>query len=280
MSGYQYLYLLSQVPAATSLRGSHVNVAPLVPARQKQVTQAGRALQAVKAVHSVCHALKEQAIHFFKISPQKVSIIYTGVDTALFRPRSSPLPNKPSTFRIIWVGSLVWIKAVESALTAIAHLRDRGVPVHLTIVGDGPERQRMHYTIMDLGLEDCVDYVGKKTPNELISRYQESDAFLLSSLGEGVANVAVEAMACGLPVVTTDVGGMREAVSDGVEGFVVPFHDAKAMADALEKLARDPALRRRMGQAARQRALAQFNLANQQKEYARFFREAFVQASS
>ena len=114
------------------------------------------------------------------------------------------------------------------------------------IIGDGPDRQRVLYTIHDLGLQECVRLLGKLAPDEVLHRLQQADAFLLSSLSEGISNAALEAMACGVPVVTTDCGGMREAVTDGEEGFVVPVRDAESMANALMKLAGDAGLRERM----------------------------------
>jgi glycosyltransferase involved in cell wall biosynthesis len=92
---------------------------------------------------------------------------------------------------------------------------------------------------------------------------QGADAFLLSSLSEGISNAVLEAMACGLPVVTTDCGGMREAVTDGVEGFLTPLYDPGAMAGALEKLLLNHRLRTAMGAKARARAVAQFDLKDQ-----------------
>jgi glycosyltransferase involved in cell wall biosynthesis len=90
-----------------------------------------------------------------------------------------------------------------------------------------------------------------------------ADLFVLSSLSEGIANAALEAMSCGLPVVTSDCGGMREAVTDGVEGYVVPLRDPQAMAAALHKLANDSLLRSRMGATGRNRVIADFNLDDQ-----------------
>jgi glycosyltransferase involved in cell wall biosynthesis len=100
-------------------------------------------------------------------------------------------------------------------------------------------------------------------PEQVREAMQRSDLFLHSSLSEGISNAALEAMACGLPVVTSDGGGMKEAVHDGIEGFVVPLRDPVAAADAVAKLARDPALRARMGRAGRARVESTFRLDEQ-----------------
>src|SRR5262249_45707758 len=149
------------------------------------------------------------------------------------------------------------------ALLAIRRLADQGIPVRFEIIGQGAERQRIVYTIHDLGLEEHVHLHGRLAPEGVRDRLQQADAFLLSRLREGIANALLAGMACGLPVVTTGCGGMREAVADGVEGFVVPARDVEAMAAALATLAANPDLGRRMGQAARERISRQFTLDRQ-----------------
>jgi glycosyltransferase involved in cell wall biosynthesis len=94
-----------------------------------------------------------------------------------------------------------------------------------------------------------------------------ADVFLLASLSEGISNAVLEAMACGITVVTTNCGGMAEAVTDGIEGFVVPVRDPCSMAHRLEKLATDRELCRRMGLAARDRIVREFTLTRQAESF-------------
>ena len=89
-----------------------------------------------------------------------------------------------------------------------------------------------------------MELLGALPPVAVRDRLRQSDVFVLPSLSEGFCNAAVEAMACGLPVVMTNCGGVREGVADGVEGFIVPVRDPEAMAAAIERLAKDPALAR------------------------------------
>ena len=146
------------------------------------------------------------------------------------------------------------------------------------IIGDGQDYSRLLYTIGDLNLEGKVHLHGRLTPLEVRHRLQEADAFLLSSLSEGISNAVLEAMACGLPVVTTDCGGMTEAVTDGVEGLVTPVRDPEAMAAALARLAADTELARRLGQAARQRILKDFTLKRQVEKFIELFRDVVKNA--
>ena len=170
--------------------------------------------------------------------------------------------SNDSTFRIVTVGWVSWIKGYEYALLAVRRLLDQGVSVQFHIIGDGAKRYRLLYTIDDLDLHGQVHLHGKLSSSEVRSRLQQADVFLLASLSEGISNAVLEAMACGLPVVTTDCGGMREAVTDGVEGLVVPVRDPEAIA-ALSRLASDRDLGRRMGQAARERILSEFTIKQQ-----------------
>jgi glycosyltransferase involved in cell wall biosynthesis len=166
------------------------------------------------------------------------------------------------------VGWLRWLKGYEYALLAVAELAGEGVPVTLDIlggdpppdVGEGSERARILHSARALGLEDRVRLRGHVEPGEVVATLQRSDALLHASLSEGLPNVVLEAMACGLPVVATDVGGTREAVRDGVDGFVVPSRDPRAAAAALRTLWQDRALRERMGRSGRERVEAEFTL--------------------
>ena len=124
--------------------------------------------------------------------------------------------------RLITTGALIWRKGYEYLLQAVQQLQQAQLDFELNIIGEGVERQRLLFTIADLGLASRVHLLGKLKPAHVLDWLQRSDVFVLSSLSEGISNAVLEAMSCGLPVVTTACGGMREAVSDGVEGFLVP----------------------------------------------------------
>jgi len=146
---------------------------------------------------------------------------------------------------------------------AVAILRESGIDARLEIIGDGPDRDRVVYSAHDLEIEDHVQFSGALPPTQVRDRLQQADVFALSSLSEGISNAVLEAMSCGLPIVTTDCGGMREAVTDGVEGFVTPTRDPRAIAAALCKLAASHELRHSMGAAARLRIEREFTLPRQ-----------------
>ncbi|HWQ83800.1 MAG TPA: glycosyltransferase family 4 protein, partial [Anaerolineales bacterium] len=248
------------IPVIVSCRGSQVNVRPHTPGNEAFMHELRASLQQAAAVHCVSADILQEATKY-GLDPARASVIRPAVDPGFFLPPTSPPAS--SRLVIITTGALTWLKGHEYDLLALRQLLDLGVEAEFHIIGAGPERQRVLYTIQDLALEGRVILHGKLPSAEVRDQLQAADVFLLASHSEGIANAALEAMSCGLPVVTTDCGGMREAVTDGVEGFVVPARDPAAMADALLRLAQDPALRLRMGQAARARVLRDFDLKDQ-----------------
>jgi len=274
-----YQELLACAPVVISCRGSQINVAPHNPERAALRDGLAATFARAAAVHCVSAQIRDEATRY-GLDPRQAVIIRPAVDPDYFCPavpspfgrglgRGSETPDVP--LRLVTTGSILWRKGYEYALLAVRALLDRGVAVRFDIVGDGPEAQRLLYTIDDLALHEHVVWHGRRSPDEVLRLLQAADAFLLTSLSEGISNAVLEAMACGLPVVTTDVDGMPEAVTDGVEGFLVPPRDPAATADALARLAASPALRRTMGAAGRERVVRDFALNDQIAAFADLF---------
>ena len=255
-----------------SCRGAQINVLPHSLQRRNYNELLREIFQKVAAVHCVSEAIQEEGKKY-GLEQQKSWIIRPAVDPSLLKPSEEVVNQNKSVIRVIATGSLIWRKGYEYALLAIKELVQKGHDIQYLIIGDGDERQRILYTISDLGLEKYVQLYGKCPPNEVCQLLQCSDIFLLSSLSEGISNAVLEAMACGLPIVTTDCGGMKEAVTDGVEGFVVPVRDPLRMAHAIQTLVGNKALRSKMGNAARQRVLQQFTLQEQIQKFTDLFRD-------
>jgi colanic acid/amylovoran biosynthesis glycosyltransferase len=259
----------SGMPVLVSCRGSQVNVAPHHPRRRVRKGLPETFARAAK-VHCISESIEREAERF-GLDRSKARVIHPGIDPGFFIP--APSRSSSDALRIITVGSLVWVKGTTYALQSLRLLLDRGIRAHLTLVGDGPERQRILYTIDDLGLDGCVEMAGRLPPIAVRDRLQDSDVFVLPSLSEGFCNAAIEAMACGIPVVMTNCGGVREGLTQGIEGFVVPLRDPHAMADAVAALAKDPALRARMGQAGRARIAQDFTLDRHVRDFVALLEE-------
>ena len=156
--------------------------------------------------------------------------------------------------RIVSVGRLAYPKDFATLLAALAHV---DADYCLSLAGDGPDAAEVAAAVQANGLSDRVELLGaQRTVTELLAR---SDVFVLSSRSEGFPVSILEAMAAGIPVVATDVGGVAEAVVDGETGILVPAADARALAAALERLLADVELRHRLGAAGRARALRLFD---------------------
>lgn len=267
-------------PVVMSCRGSHLSVDPHLPGHEAFAALLPKVLQDAAAVHCVSESL-ERLVRGLGVPTTRVRVIRLGVDPALFRPGSPRCSGNEKSLRVIVVGWPRWIKGFEWSLQAMRTLLDAGVPARLEMLGADPdgnvgepaERDRIRYTVHDLGLEDRVQLRGALEPAHVAQRLRESDVLLVPSLEEGIPNAAMEAMAAGIPVVATDCGGVSEVITDGQEGFLVPPRDADALAHGLARLWRDPALRARMGEAARRTATSRFTFERQLEEFLALYAE-------
>ena len=201
---------------------------------------------------------------------ERVVQIYNGVDTTRFRPRSAAeatpegLPFAPGQ-GLCLVGTVGRMQAVKNQLLLarafVRLLREQpslAQTLRLVVVGDGPERAAVAALLAESGVAHLCWLPGERSDVPALMR--SLDVFVLPSLAEGISNTILEAMACGLPVVATRVGGNAELVDDGRSGLVVPSEDEAALAGALGHLAADPALAARMGREARADAVRRFSL--------------------
>ncbi len=264
-------------PVVVSCLGSSLDAFPHGTRNQRWLSRLPLAFAKAAAVHCVSEATREQALRF-GAAPGKTRVIRPAVDASFFKPRAKPAAA--TRLRVLSIGRLVWGKGHEYALVALADLIERGVPAHLQLVGDGEDRDRILATAHDLHLSSHVEMLGWLEPSEVVDRLHDSDVLLHASLVEGLPNVVLEAMACGLPVVATDVMGTREALTDGREGFLVGPREAGAMAAALEALWKDPSLRHEMGRLGRERIESEFTLAQQIPRIAALYEHAADRSSA
>jgi len=229
-----------------------------LPGHEKRFSLAHRVLRPVvgyllkKAAARVVNStgLKNRAQSTFP--NLSFEVIYNGIDTERFYP-SEFVPDDIPT--MLFVSRLIERKGLQFLLAALAHVKKEGIPFWLLVVGDGPMRQQLQAQTEQLGLADMVQFLGLKPRDELPEIYRQGDIFCLPSSSEGMANVVLEALATGLPVVTTDVPGTAELVQDGANGFVVQPGSAEALVMPLKKLLSDATLRQDFGQVSRQRSL-------------------------
>lgn len=174
---------------------------------------------------------------------RKTTVIANGLDLAKYqRPRLLQPHTTEKTFVIGMSGRMVPGKDFATLLNAFSILcaRHFSTPLHLELAGDGPQRAALEQLSVQLGIASHVTFTGNLPHETLIHRMWTWDAFALSTLGETQSLSLMEAMACGLPCVATDVGGVREMIDNGKTALLVPAGDSAGMADAISKLIEHP----------------------------------------
>lgn len=223
----------------------------------------------VDQVVSVSSRLAERMTRDVGYPIERILVIRNGVDVEHFHPRKrtagrAVLEAGDRDLVIGSVGRLVPVKDQATLIRALALLRDRGLTFKAVIAGAGPLRQELEELGRSLRL-DNVRLLGNREDVDLL--LGGFDIFALSSLSEGLSNTIQEAMATGVPVVATHVGGADELVEHQRNGLLIPKAEPAAMADAIGRLARDPEARASMGRAARERAEASFSLESMIRSY-------------
>lgn len=191
-----------------------------------------------------------------KYKSKSTYILENVVDCAAFHPRDILSKNKQP--RLISIGRLVAQKRHDLFLKTVALVRDSVPKASGTIVGSGPLLNDLTNLAHLLNLQDCVRFAG--STDSVVDYYHNTDILVLTSDYEGTPNVVLEAMACGLPVITTRVGGISDLVIDGKTGFIVDCGDVETLAQRVIQLAEDIELRKRMGQAAREEIVRYYSL--------------------
>jgi len=252
--------------------------------------------RAVDGVAAISDAVAD-ALASSGVTRDRVTIIPSGVDCERFQP---PVPNARQAARAalglgpddVAVGTVAMLEPRKGhrfllEAMALARRRDEAAEpggaegaarLRGFIAGDGSLRDALAADAKRLGLDDTVRLLGSvDDPRELLCAL---DIFVMPSLYEGLGVAALEAMACGLPVIASDTGGLREAVEDGRTGLLAPPGDVVALAHAIETLAEAPAMRAAMGAAARDRAIERFGMTAMARRTLEFYRVCMARAAA
>lgn len=214
-----------------SLRGAHINYTPITTPEIKESYQ--RLFPKVHRFHAVSKAIAKEAEQY-GASADKIDIIYSFVSDEILQKPVQP-KTKQAELRIISVGRFFWKKGYEYALDALALLKERGITFTYTLIAEGKTPASIIYQLHQIGLKDRVNIVNGLSHNEVLKVIERHDVLVLPSVEEGIANVVLEAMATGTPVISSDVGGMKEVIDNGVSGYLVQPRDVKAIAETLEQ---------------------------------------------
>ena len=175
---------------------------------------------------------------------------------------------------LISVGRLVEIKGYDILIKAFSLLNSGQRPVRLLIVGDGPERGKYETMISKMGIEERVMLLGQR--NDVPELLKSSDCFVLSSRSEGLSCSIIEAMAAGLPIVATDVGGNAELIKDGISGYLVPPDDPVSLANGLRELISNDNKRRQFGKGGFEIACSNFSIDSMMKQYVSLYNSLLI----
>lgn len=267
---YPLVPALLAAPMVVSCRGSELHLFEQHSDQQKAAFV--DCLKRAAAVHCVSANMANKVTEVSGRENSRNSGIWVNrpaLATGTIVPKNNWAGNDPPL--ILSVGRLVWIKGYDYLLTALSRLKQAGIAFRAQIIGDGPLYAPLRHSIEDLDLKPEVELLGLLPPGEVLQRLRKADLFVLTSHKEGISNAALEAMATGLPVVTTNAGGMAEAVRDGLDGYVVPVRDIHALVDRLKILLTDAGQRERMGRSAIARAEADFSLSRQAEVFEQLY---------
>jgi L-malate glycosyltransferase len=160
---------------------------------------------------------------------QKIEVIYNGINTKEFKPIKNKKEDK--TLRIICIARLIKRKGIDYLIKALGKLKNENFI--LTIIGDGKEKESLIDLAKNLKINKKVKFLGSIPHQKIVKYYQKNDLFILPSLNEGMSNTILEAMACGLSIITTNTGGSKELIKDN--GFIIPKADIKSIRKTIEK---------------------------------------------
>ncbi|ARN79298.1 colanic acid biosynthesis protein [Nonlabens spongiae] len=222
----KYKFVISQ-------RGYQTNVRPFVS--ESDFEYQAKWLPYFSGFHSVSKTMSSQGDKIFNTSSKVNQVAYTGLDLSQIEFSSNVVEN--SVLDIISIGRPHWKKGYVFAIRALHKIKMNGIEFKYTIIG-AENDQELLFLIKDLDLENEIELFPKLDQKEVFKKIQDSELFLLPSLEEGIANVAVEAMALGTPVISTDCGGMKELIESGKEGWIVPVYDINAMAETVTAFAK------------------------------------------
>ena len=186
---------------------------------------------------AISHHIKDYIIDRLKVAPDRIRVIYNGFDDSKFQPENPTA--SAGVFNLVSIGSFYPIKGHEFLIDVMKIIRDKGFSnFRLTLIGDGPQRKQLEQRAKNNNVEAIVHFTG--VVNEPEKYLHNSRLYLHSALLEGFGLVIVEAMGCGLPVVTTNGGGNAEIVKNGHDGYIIENRNAEEFADKIIYLANHP----------------------------------------
>ncbi|WP_242087530.1 glycosyltransferase family 4 protein [Aestuariivivens sediminis] len=221
------------VKLIVSLRGAHINYSPITNAALAKSYQS--LFPKVDGFHAVSEAIAKEA-QKYNAPEEKIEVIHSLLPKTTLQYFEGYKKRNPKQIHLVSVGRFHWKKGYRYALDALKLLKDRGVNVNYTIISSNCISEEILFQIHQLDLVEEVRILNGLPQHQLFGNLKTYDCFILPSLEEGIANVVLEAMALGVPVISTNCGGMAEVVIPNETGWLVPVRDHEALAEAVQEL--------------------------------------------
>jgi glycosyltransferase involved in cell wall biosynthesis len=217
------------------------------------------------------NAVADAATRIEGLDRARFDIIYNGVDVTPLSGQSSSetVPNRDSS-TVVMVANLRPVKSVTTLIEAAAIVVKTHSQARFVIIGDGPDRVALMELAKELGLETRITFAGKQS--DVASMLNTATIGVLTSVSEGFSNAILEYLRAGLPVVATDVGGNREAITDGNNGYLIPVGNHRILAEKLNHLLSHPEQRMAMGRRGRERVEREFSLESMIRKHQDYYR--------
>src|SRR5208283_4745149 len=191
----------------------------------------------------------------YGVASSKVTVMWNGVDERIF----SPIRNKEKSEKyVLYTGVLRARKGLFDLMKCAVLVKKIIPDIKFVICGAGPLLQKLKEQVRSVGLEEQIVFLGRVDRKKLIQIYQNATIHVIPSIYEGLPTVLLEAMACGLPVIATEIGGNRDIISSNVNGMLVPPGSPEGMAKMITLLWADESLRKKLGSNARETILKKY----------------------
>jgi N-acetyl-alpha-D-glucosaminyl L-malate synthase BshA len=259
----------------TTLHGTDITLVGLMPSLY-EITRFS--ISVSDRITAVSVFLRDETVRAFRIE-KPIEVIHNFVDCSEFRPRRNDAVRSrfvaPEEKLIVHVSNFRKVKNIPTVVDVFERVR-KTTPCRLLLIGDGPELEAIERMVDERGLAAAVTFLGDR--ESVADVLPAADVFLLPSEHESFGLSALEAMSCGVPPVTSNIGGLPEVIQDGETGFLRNPHDVAGMSEVMVKLLQDDEFRGRMGLRARERAKRGFGKDRIVGEYLALYEELLAEA--
>jgi colanic acid/amylovoran biosynthesis glycosyltransferase len=250
---------------AVSFRGFDIGIYPL-----KHPNCYKKLFQKVDKIHVISNDISELLQKQGLENTEIITKITPAIDSLFFK---NVAVRENSTINLLTVGRLHWKKGIEYTLEALSILDKQGINFHYTVIGDGPERERLVFAAHQLGLEKKVTFAGKLVPDAVKAQLEKASIYLQYSIQEGFCNAVLEAQAMGLLCIVSDAEGLAENVLNGQTGWVVPKRNPQLFAQKIkEVILLNKEQKTKISKNAVHRVKAAFNIEKQTQEFVDFYK--------